>query len=710
MFLLDVLGALLTLITLAFLALGGYLAALRLLGDEAGRDPLALAIASLLATTAEAVGIGLLLGGLGVLRLELALAIQAGLVILLLRGAKKAPPEGGVGGPAWAMLGRVGAILRDHPALALVTAHAVGSEALRGLLRPPLSWDALMYHLLLTGTWLQDGNLQPVFGNIPNNYYGYVPANGSVWFWWWMAPSHSEFYVNLATLPQWALLGLAVGGVARQLGARRHWPLAAFLVLMTPTVVRFAATQYVDIFTGAVLVAASFFALRWMRRPDWSAAVLAGAGLGVAAGAKVLGVPYGMALAGLTVLLAPWGGGEWRRRVPQLLGALAVAALLGSFFYVRNVALGAGPLAIECEMTASGPKNANVPTIPRMNSVLDLRELMFGQGQLLQAFLGSTRPASLELGVGPQTLVLLLVILVLPFAVLRDWRDWGREGLFVAGQIWAELAFWLAVPFAKSNHVFANIRYLIPALGFAFAAAVAMGERKGVRGRWLEALALVFTIQGLLQLHAEMPYEVRVAMAFLDLGLVALALSPELRAFGRRRVWEIALTATLVAILCAPFLTRYRVADRGRALAREFTAHSTSGRFFGAGWGWLDAHGGDGTVAAISSPNNYFVYPAMGPYLSREVRYININRADLRVASDYPACQPRVDPDPEAWIENLAERRVRWIYLSRYPNFDFPMEAGWILERPRMFALRFEDPTNLVFEFLPVAAIEDVDR
>ena len=77
----------------------------------------------------------------------------------------------------------------------------MGSEALRGLLRPPLSWDSLMYHLLLTGTWLRDRNLFPVFGNIPINYYGYVPANGSVWFWWWMAPSHSELWVNLAAAP-----------------------------------------------------------------------------------------------------------------------------------------------------------------------------------------------------------------------------------------------------------------------------------------------------------------------------------------------------------------------------------------------------------------------------------------------------------------------------------------------------------------------------
>src|SRR3954464_1668850 len=99
MFLIDLMGAALTLIAVGFLALGGYLGALRLLREEAVRDPLALAIASLLLATAEAVGIGLLLGGLGLLRIDLALALQAALSLVLLMGYRKSPPifDGGGG-------------------------------------------------------------------------------------------------------------------------------------------------------------------------------------------------------------------------------------------------------------------------------------------------------------------------------------------------------------------------------------------------------------------------------------------------------------------------------------------------------------------------------------------------------------------------------------------------------------------------------------
>jgi hypothetical protein len=705
MFFIDLLGAFLTLVTAGFLLLGGYLAALRLLGgEEAGRDPLALAIASLLLATAEAVGIGILLGACGLLRIDLALAFLAALTLALLLSLRRAPPPGGVGGPAMAIFRRSWERVREHPAPSLITLHAVASESLRGLLRPPLSWDSLMYHLLLTGTWLRDHDLAPVFGNIPINYYGYVPANGSVWFWWWMAPSHSEFWVNLATLPHWLLLGLATGGAARQLGAKRHWPLASFLVLVTPTVIRFAAAQYVDVLVGAVVIAAAFFALRWMREPAWSAAVLAGAGLGLAAGAKVLGIPYALALAGAAVPLAK---GNWGRRLPQVLAAVAVAILLGSFFYLRNVAAGTDPLALVCEQTASGKQNANRPTIPRKNSVVDLRGQMIHQGLLVDAFLGVTRPQSMELGAGPQAFVLLLAAVLLPFGVGRE--RW-REGLVATVQIWAELAFWLTVPFARNLHVFANVRYLIPALGLAFASAVTLGERRGVRDRWMKGIALAFLIQGLLQLHAEMPTEARLALAFADLGAVALALSPALRGFALRRWRELALAAVASALLGAPLLTEFRVSDRGRALAREFTVHMTSTRFFAGGWEWLDEHGGTGNVAAVHSPNNYFVYPAMGPRLERDVRYVNVNRADLRNAVDYPQCQPRVDPSPQAWVANLAKMRIRWLHLSRYPQFDFPMERRWADSMPGLFALRYADSTNLIYEFLPVAQAEAAER
>src|ERR1700710_841731 len=114
MFLIDLLGAALTLVAGGFLALGGYLAALRLLREEAVRDPLALAIATLLLATAEAVGIALLLGSCGLLRIDFALALQAALALALLVGFRRSPPPGGLGAPARAIFPRSWALPRAH--------------------------------------------------------------------------------------------------------------------------------------------------------------------------------------------------------------------------------------------------------------------------------------------------------------------------------------------------------------------------------------------------------------------------------------------------------------------------------------------------------------------------------------------------------------------------------------------------------------------
>ncbi|HEX2645389.1 MAG TPA: hypothetical protein VHU81_20490, partial [Thermoanaerobaculia bacterium] len=510
--------------------------------------------------------------------------------------------------------------------------------------------------------------------------------------------------------PQAVLLALACGGVARELGARRHWPLAGFLIFLTPTVIRFAATQYVDIFLGAALAAGTFFALRWMREPRGGEALLAGAGLGLAAGTKVLGLPYALALAGMAVLLVlVFVRGDWRRRLPQLAAALLAFALLGGYFYTRNVADGVGPFAARCEGTPGADAGPDVPRIPRPNTVLALIGPMIQTGMLVDSFLGVLRPGSIELGVGPQT-ILLIPALLLPLLFLRAGPERKFErlaALVVWSQVVAQLALWVAVPYASSGHIFANIRYLIGALGLAFAAVVVMAERKirsEAHGAWIEGLAIALAVQGLLMLHTEMPRDVRLAVALTDALAAAVVLSPRLRVFLRRRWPPLAVAGLGACILIAPLLASFRVEDRRRAFFQEYTAHKTSAHNFANAWGWLDRNGGSGTVAVQSTPINFFVYPAMGAHLERRAIYANINRQDFREAGLYPACDPRVDPDPQAWAENLFKHDVRWLYVSRFAQTQFPPEYFWARLRPDLFAPRYEDELNVIFEFLPVAA------
>jgi hypothetical protein len=93
----------------------------------------------------------------------------------------------------------------------------------------------------------------------------------------------------------------------------------------------------------------------------------------------------------------------------------------------------------------------------------------------------------------------------------------------------------------------------------------------------------------------------------------------------------------------------------------------------------------------------------MGPRLERRAIYVNINEKDLRNAGAYPRCDPRIEPSLEAWLAHLRAEDVRWLHISRQPNAPFPGEAGWAESRPDLFALRYADETNRIYEVLPVA-------
>src|SRR6185436_8996603 len=168
MLVVDLLGAALTLITLLFLGLAGALLARLLLGERAEEDPLAFAVAALLAMLSLGTLLGLVLGAVGLLRIEIGLLLLAVLVVLLLRRAR-------VGGDPWRPARLVGRRAWDRlcegPVPALIALHALAAEGLRGLLRPPLSWDSLMYHMSIVATWVQEGRISAVFGMRPLNFY-----------------------------------------------------------------------------------------------------------------------------------------------------------------------------------------------------------------------------------------------------------------------------------------------------------------------------------------------------------------------------------------------------------------------------------------------------------------------------------------------------------------------------------------------------------
>jgi hypothetical protein len=386
----------------------------------------------------------------------------------------------------------------------------------------------------------------------------------------------------------------------------------------------------------------------------------------------------------------------WRRRALQLAAGAAIVALLGGYFYARNVVLGAGPLAARCYSRASGLTVERPWRLPREDSVLDGGA--GGASAVVEAFLGtalSTR--RLEMGVGPQVAVLALAMIAVPLGLGRDRR---REGLVAAALLWLPLALWLALPPAVTGWVYANVRYLDASIATAVAAAVALAERRGLPRPACELLAVAFMLQGLLQLAPAMPFAARVALAAADLAAVVLVAAPRLRAVLSRHALAVGGVLLAAGLLAAAPLAAFRRADRSRAFRRELSVHATTAPVLAGAWQFLDTHAGAGTVAILGTP---FPYAAMGPRLERRAVYVSRGVMDAAHSAGYPRCDPRSVPaDAAAWRRNLARHDARWLYVVRNrPRDLFPVEVDWALADPVRFRLRHSDAYSRVFEIGP---------
>jgi hypothetical protein len=703
----HLLDAVTTVFAMSLLVTGGYLWALLLLPRTERNDSLLLAIGALILTTGQAVLIGLGLGLLGWFRLGLAVTVQflivtLALVLLRRRDSLTAGWASFLLTPIHHFGSRLSDRIRLQPALSLVVLHAVGSEVIRGLFRPPLSWDSLMYHLLLTATWVQRGDLAPFFGPYPINFVGLSPANGSIWLWWWMAPSHSDLYVNLSFLLHWALLGLAAGAVARELGAGRLWPVATLSTILTPVVLRFATAQYVDIFSSALLTAGAYFGLRWRRPAALSDVALASIAFGVAIGAKHMALAYA---AGLILLIGLVTRCAWARRLRQAPVALAILMATGSLFWLRNLHRGLGllfpfpnpilPLGVTCDTPVDNARLGGVGH--HALTLWAMARPLWDSGRLLDAFLGINIPTEQEMGLGPQVLVLVAALAALPFTVKRSVRP---VVFVVLTTVAIQLVVFCFVPIAWPWYIFGNMRFLLVSLAFACAALASVANRPGVPATWTYTFVVALALQDLLMLHSELTRQVRLTIAFLDLTAAALIFSPSLRfTLHERRRWLLP-ALTLLLLLATPVLATYRQVDRYRAFSQEYAVHQTPASVFARAWAWLERYGADGTVSVITEPETHFLYPAMGSRLQRRVVYTNVGLTDTTDLAAYPNCNPRNVPFVfDSWMVNLQRQDVRWLLVSRYGE-TFPPEDAWAARSER-FVLRYSDPRNHLYELLP---------
>jgi len=252
---------------------------------------------------------------------------------------------------------RVGRRLRRSPyryvalALILLPLPAVA----RALVLPPLGWDALTYHTVKAGMWVQHGGGVVMNGPGPWAYYGNMPAGAEVLQAWTMLPMSSDAFTTALDVVEWLTAGLGIIVVARSMGAKEPLPsIAAAFVLSIPSLRLMLGSAYSEPF----LISMLFIGVALVLNADRAAGalILGGLALGLAASAKVSVLP--VAAIALVIALVRWTlrGGDKRVALAAILmcampvvpwfamNAVTTGLPLSPFdIHVGSIALGAPP-------------------------------------------------------------------------------------------------------------------------------------------------------------------------------------------------------------------------------------------------------------------------------------------------------------------------------------------------------------------------------
>jgi len=602
----------------------------------------------------------------------------------------------------------------------------------RGLVAPPLAWDALTYHLFRAGEWIQHhGHVAPQ-GPGAWRYYAHFPDVGDLVWAWAMLPVRGDMLLAPAGLMVWASCLCAVFAWARVIGAAEvPAALAALAIGLTPAVVNLITTAYVDTTTLCLFALAAVFLCRTLRAPTPRDAVFAALGFGLVAGTKATGfVPLSLALVlvGFQVLRMP---APWRTRLATVAisAAVVVVALegavrawvdTGSPFYPNDVSIGGFapfPADEEWKLLCTGKLFGDSPQ-------------PVGAGDLVPLFFfGGLTGRNEPLGLGPLAPIVIGLGLWGGLRRFRERRDRLFLAFFLASAALTVFGVFSERMLGQRIHfwVFVIPRYLTP----VFASFAVLAATLTVRGASpprhppgtrlielrssvetnprscpeeqssmsLDVARAVWVLVALVGFHLRMPRGFGgadlAAMASLAPALAGPALLVGGLVVWRRRVGSGAGAAAVagalslvVFVACAASrirpISRYAIyADAGTDPPSAYDMHPLG---YAAAWPiWKELDDGAPHRIAVTagwdgSGHNAYLYPLLGSRLQNRLSYVPV-RADGRVQSPRLAAELLAAADPEAWLHRLAARRIEFLVVLGPP----PLEAGWVSRHPDTF-------------------------
>jgi hypothetical protein len=564
----------------------------------------------------------------------------------------------------------------------------------RGLLQPPVGWDALNYHLVkaaryVVGYGWNTERLPDILGA-----YEFFPDGGSIIWAWVFLPFHGDAAVAIGGAFFWSFGVVATFALAREFGAQRRPALmAAIAVGAFPAAVNFLSSGYIDNLTWATVVAGCGFAARYARTGNSSDAFLAVAGLAVASSTKAIALP------GLFVGIAILVGLSWRRQKRlsvRLIGAgTIVIALIGLPSYLWSWMQRGQPLyplgmrfagrSILVPSDAEEEEFRPWPGTAREVSMMRVaREMVRESGDI------RVRRQGDALNLGPGAIPVLLGALTGTWCMLKRDKVKGKVAA-------AAVALAATVGVVAGGSAFLTSwlqflgRFLLPIASIGAGICALNG---------LQTVAVLCVVSGILSLTATFPVawlfspfdilSVAVGLAVLggigvSLWLTRWAMVGPRQLIALLGAWTVGL-GTLAGWSEARAWLRYDIYRQCADLkCFEVTTLAVSGAQAWPIWQYLDGPGAR-TIAVASGwsgesrGSRWYRYPYYGSRLQNKVVYASpTTEGDCPDFARFDAWRFRANRG--AWLSRIRELNVDYV-VSLPPHGP---EKDWMLQSPGAF-------------------------
>ncbi len=578
----------------------------------------------------------------------------------------------------WRGLRAIATAIRQSPRRTWLFAFAVCAVpvVLRPLAVPPLAWDTLMYHGVKASFWVQHGGPVLVLDGPGSwDFNRNLFAGGEVFMAWAMLPFHGDLLVGISQVVEWLALGLALIAIARDLGVREPWGSATAGLILSCAMVRLeVGSGYVELALGVVVAGAVAFTLRFLRRGEPGALVLACAGFGVGCGVKLIVLP--IAAIGLVVL---GGRALVQRRRPWLAMAAALVVFLAASlpWLAYNIADPGYPLTPAPAQVMGLTLGRATPTavIEMMHQGVQMKPYDFDY-ELEHLEKTFQSPGADKEALGIQMLAPMVV-----FLLAFPWLFWKRPG----GALFLLLVFAVNIGeiFSPGMSVVRLYwpegvsRFWMCALIATVPASAAWCWRFPRLGRvygWLLGGASLFMLLRLATFGCS-HYSLE-AMAFAALDIVAVVGVAGLLPRG----WLRRVVCTALALTCFVGFAKYRNGNRYESADKETVMYGIPRDLMAAAKPLDDGppHRIAVTAGEHQNAGNWLVYLYFGRRLQNEILYVSPTQSG-RIQHDVTQVGKIASLD--AWLDRLDARGID--YVVSFPPSGTELE--WMDKMPERF-------------------------